>query len=64
MAQPTRSAHPTADALRELRKRVKAKGTIKQMADKVGMVRTELNRILGPETIEKLEKVEEVVGDE
>jgi DNA-binding phage protein len=50
-------------ALGDLRRRVKEKGSIAEVARAVGMPRAWLSRVLSPKTASKLEEVEEVVSD-
>jgi transcriptional regulator of acetoin/glycerol metabolism len=57
-------ATPTADSLRDLRKRVKEqKGSVAEMARELDMPRTALSRVLGPKTIDKIAEVEQILTD-
>jgi len=54
---------PASEALRNLRKKVTDQGTITEMAERVGLRRSELNRVLSGRIIDALEDVEAEVAD-
>jgi len=62
------TTHPDTESvsekLRELRTAIKSKGSIAEMARRVGMSREWLSRVVSPKTAQKLEEVEDALHEE